>query len=132
MKTFFLVLVVLAVAAFVQSSPLPQTEESAPNRPIMNAISAAAETANQTFGSLASSGMSAAKRIAETTGYFIDNTAQTMTMGINTVAHTLSGGINRPFQSAAEPTLAWTPIDWINGLIDKHFYHINDSFLFIF
>lgn len=92
MKSSLIILALCAFIALVHSTPVPQ-EAEAPNRPIMNAFS----TANQFIGDIA-------KRVAQTTGNFIDNTAQSMTSGINTVAHTLSDGITRPFVSAEANT----------------------------
>lgn len=86
-----------AVVAFVNATPLPQEESAPNNRPILNAISSAANSANQALGDFTQSGYSAAKRVAQTAGKIIDNTAQSMTNGINSVAHTLSDGIQRPF-----------------------------------
>lgn len=104
MKVTLAVFALCAVVALVDASPLPQEEvnasPSAPNRPILNAISSAANSANQAFGDLTNTGFTAAKRAAQTAGKFIDNTAHSMSNGINTVAHSLSEGINRPFQNS--------------------------------
>lgn len=104
MKKYLSVFVLCALIAFVNSSPLPQdadtaeSERSEPNRPIYNAISSAASQANQAFGDFTNSGLAVAKRAAESTGKFIDSTAQSVTNGINSAAHRLSDGINKPFR----------------------------------
>lgn len=99
MKFTLSVFALLAFVAFVHSTPVAQ-EEVTPNRPILNAISSAASTANQVFEGITNTAYSATKRVAETAGQVIDNTASTMSSGINTVANAISGTIISPFQSS--------------------------------
>lgn len=101
MKTIVSIFFVLfAIVAFVHSTPLPQEQivaeveqaaaaEATPNRPVLNAIAG-----------LANTGMNIAKSVAENTGRLIEGSAQTVTTGINTLAHGLSETINRPFQAS--------------------------------
>lgn len=99
MKTIIvsIFVVTFAIVAFVQSTPLPQSEieEAAaaeanrPNRPILNAINGFANT-----------GMSVAKTVAESTGRFLEGSSRVVTNGINAAAQSISATINRPFQSA--------------------------------
>lgn len=102
MKTTASIIVLFAVVAFVRSTPLPQdaAAEVAPNRPLFNAFSAAANTANVAFEGLTNTGFNVAKTVAENTGRFIDNTAGAMSNGINSAAHSITSGLTRPFQSA--------------------------------
>lgn len=101
MKTTVSIFFVLfAIVAFVHSTPLPQGEiiaevdqPAAPNGPILSVIN-----------NFANTGINVAKSVAETTGRFIEGSAQSMTNGINVAAHTISETINRPFQSAAQAT----------------------------
>lgn len=88
MKSSLIILALCAFIALVHSTPVPQSEEV--NRPILNAITSAASTANQAIGDFA-------KRVAHGAGNFIDTTADTMTSGISNMAHTLSDGIRGPF-----------------------------------
>lgn len=104
MKTTVSIFVLCAFVAFVYSSPIPQdAEPAAPSRPFLNAISAPFNTASIAFSGFANTGREVAKSMAENTGKFIDNTADSMAHRIETAAHAFSAGINRPFQSVAEP-----------------------------
>lgn len=89
MKSSLIILLLCAFIALCYSTPVPQ--EEAPNRPLLNVFSSANQ-AIVDFG----------KRGAETIGSFIDSGAQSVTNGINNVAHFMSDSINRPFQSAGE------------------------------
>lgn len=102
MKTTASIIVFFAVVAFVRSTPLPQDAEVAPSRPLFDAFSAAANTANVAFSGLANTGFNVAKTVAENTGRFIDNTAGAMSNGINSAAHSITSGLTRPFQSGPQ------------------------------
>lgn len=125
MKTFVSILIVsFAIVAFVQSSPLPQSEfeqaaeaEAAPSRPILNAINGFANT-----------GMSVAKSVAESTGRFIEGSSKVVTNGINVAAQTISETINRPFQSVVS---ASESDDWAKAAnFERAVRMIEDDFMF--
>ena len=103
MKTIVSIFFVLfAIVAFVHSTPLPQGEnvaeveqaaeaEAAPSRPILDAISGIANT-----------GMRVAETVAKNTGRLIEDSAKTVTNGINTGAQFISGTLTQPFQNQAQ------------------------------
>lgn len=105
MKIAVSIFVLCAVIAFVQSTPVPQevevpAEAAAPNRPLLNVISAAADTASLAFNGLANTGLNVVKSVAEGTSKVIGSAAGAMTTGINTAAQTITSTLSLPFQAA--------------------------------
>lgn len=105
MKTTVSIFVLCAVIAFVQSTPVPQSvevpaEAAAPTRPILNALSAAANTANVAFTGLANTGLNVVKSVAEGASQVVGSAAGAMTTGINTAAQTITSGLTLPFAAA--------------------------------
>lgn len=90
MKSSFIILLLCALIALCYSTPVPE-EEAAPSRPFFDVFA----NANKVV-------MEYGKRGAETVGNFIDSTGVAVSSGITNAAHYISGGINRPFQSADE------------------------------
>lgn len=72
-----------------------------------NIASSAGNLVSSSLDSMANRAYNVAKTAAESTGYFIDSTAQVTANGINSVANTLSSTIKRPFRE--DPAIAEPP-----------------------
>lgn len=127
MKNQFKVSMACALIMLVHSSPQGGVAERAtthrPFRPtrtppppivtiqttyeaLSNVISSAGNLASSSLDSLANRAYNVFKGVAENTGKVIDNTAQTMNVGINSVAGTLSSFVRRPFREDPSTTSA--------------------------
>lgn len=71
---------------------------------LTNVIASAGNLASSSLDSLANRAYDTMKNAAQNTGKLIDNTAETVNEGINSMANALSSRIRRPFQEDLSTT----------------------------